>query len=209
MRIRNLKNASSIVSNSAYLVNNPEHNIGIWNKVFNNDNPIDLEIGMGKGNFIIDMALNNPDVNFIGIEKYTSVIARACQKLESINLPNLLIINGDALALDTYFNKEIRNIYLNFSDPWPKERHSKRRLTSDVFLTIYDNIFKNKKTIIQKTDNISLFESSIISLSNYGYIIKDISLDLWSTDKVYSETEYEAKYRSKGTKILYLKAEKD
>ena len=208
MRIRNLANASEIVSNSKYLIENPEVYRDKWQSVFKNSNPICLEVGTGKGNFIIDMAIKNPCVNFVGLEKYTSVIARALQKCEDLKLDNLVFINGDALNLDKWFNKEIDTIYLNFSDPWPKKRHAKRRLTSEIFLSLYDKIFKNTCKIVQKTDNTILFESSIISLSNYGYKIEDISLDLWSTDKVYSETEYEHKFRLQGDKIYYLRAVK-
>lgn len=208
MRIRNLANASEIVSNSKYLIENPEVYRDKWQSVFKNSNPICLEVGTGKGNFIIDMAIKNPYVNFVGLEKYTSVIARALQKCEDLKLDNLVFINGDALNLDKWFNKEIDTIYLNFSDPWPKKRHAKRRLTSEIFLSLYDKIFKDTCKIVQKTDNTILFESSIISLSNYGYKIEDISLDLWSTDKVYSETEYEHKFRLQGDKIYYLRAVK-
>ncbi|HCY43914.1 MAG TPA: tRNA (guanosine(46)-N7)-methyltransferase TrmB [Firmicutes bacterium] len=208
MRIRNLANASEIVSNSKYLIENPEVYRDKWQSVFKNGNPICLEVGTGKGNFIIDMAIKNPCVNFVGLEKYTSVIARALQKCEDLKLGNLVFINGDALNLDKWFNKEIDTIYLNFSDPWPKKRHAKRRLTSEIFLSLYDKVFKDTCKIVQKTDNTILFESSIISLSNYGYKIEDISLDLWSTDKVYSETEYEHKFRLQGDKIYYLRAVK-
>lgn len=208
MRIRNLANASEIVSNSKYLIENPEVYRDKWQSVFKNSNPICLEVGTGKGNFIIDMAIKNPDVNFVGLEKYTSVIARALQKCEDLKLDNLVFINGDALNLDKWFNKEIDTIYLNFSDPWPKKRHAKRRLTSEIFLSLYDKVFKDTCKIVQKTDNTILFESSIISLSKYGYKIEDISLDLWSTDKVYSETEYEHKFRLQGDKIYYLRAVK-
>ena len=208
MRIRNLANASEIVSNSKYLIENPEVYRDKWQSVFKNSNPICLEVGTGKGNFIIDMAIKNPDVNYVGLEKYTSVIARALQKCEDLKLNNLVFINGDALNLDKWFNKEIDTIYLNFSDPWPKKRHAKRRLTSEIFLSLYDKVFKDTCKIVQKTDNTILFESSIISLSNYGYKIEDISLDLWSTDKVYSETEYEHKFRLQGDKIYYLRAVK-
>ena len=208
MRIRNLANASEIVSNSKYLIENPEVYRDKWQSVFKNSNPICLEVGTGKGNFIIDMAIKNPCVNFVGLEKYTSVIARALQKCEDLKLDNLVFINGDALNLDKWFNKEIDTIYLNFSDPWPKMRHAKRRLTSEIFLSLYDKVFKDTCKIVQKTDNSILFESIIISLSNYGYKIEGISLDLWSTDKIYSETEYEHKFRLQGDKIYYLRAVK-
>lgn len=209
MRIRNIKNTFELVSNSKYLVDNPCEYKGKWSYLFNNDNPINLEIGMGKGNFIIDMAIKNPNINFIGLEKYTNVIVRAIKKLNNIELPNLKLINIDALNIDNIFDKEINLIYLNFSDPWPKKRNAKRRLTSINFLKLYDNIFKNTKEIKLKTDNQVLFESSILSLNEYGYKIIDISLDLWSTDKVYSETEYEHKFKELGVNIKYLHAIKD
>ena len=208
MRIRNIKNAEEIVKDNKYIIENPEKYKGHFQELFGNSNEIHLEIGMGKGDFIISKAVNNPHINFIGLEKYTSIVARALNKLKSLDLPNLRIINGDALNLNNIFDKEISAIYLNFSDPWPKQRHSKRRLTSIIFLRIYDDIFKSKCVIFQKTDNTNLFESSIISLTNYGYKIEDISLDLWSTDKFYEETEYERKFKNKGVKINYLKATK-
>lgn len=208
MRIRNIKDADLILKSSSYIVSEPNQFKNKWSKLFNNNNPINLEIGMGKGDFIIDMALKNPQINFIGLEKYSSVIVRAVKKLQNLNISNLKLINADALNLKDIFDHEIDTIYLNFSDPWPKKRNAKRRLTSTVFLCIYDDLFKAHKKIMLKTDNIILFESSIVSLSSYGYTITDISLDLWSTDKVYSETEYEHKFRMLGTKINYLQAEK-
>lgn len=209
MRLRNVKNAREIVENSKFVINNPEEFKGKFNKeIFKNDNPIHLEIGMGKGNFIIDKAIKNPDINFVGVERYESVLCRAIEKLEKTDLPNVRIICIDAKELANVFDKEIETIYLNFSDPWPKKRHAKRRLTSSVFLSVYDNIFKGDKVIVQKTDNTGLFESSIVSLSNYGYIIEDISLDLASTGMENSLTEYEAKFMSEGIKINYMKARK-
>ena len=207
MRLRNVKNAREIVDNSSFVVHNPKEYKGKFNKeIFNNDNPIHLEIGMGKGNFIIDKAIKNPNVNFIGVEKYESVLCRALEKLEDKQLDNVKIICVDAIELDEIFDKEIDTIYLNFSDPWPKKRHAKRRLTSHVFLPIYDQIFKNVSVIIQKTDNVGLFESSIVSLSTFGYTIDEISLDLASTGMENSLTEYEAKFMSQGIKINYMKA---
>ena len=209
MRLRNVKNAREIVDNSSFVVHNPEEYKGKYNKeVFNNENPIHLEIGMGKGNFIIDKAIKNPNINFIGVERYESVLCRALEKLEDKQLPNVKIICVDAINLGDIFDKEIDTIYLNFSDPWPKKRHAKRRLTSHVFLPIYDKIFKDERIIVQKTDNVGLFESSIVSLSTYGYTIEEISLDLASTGMENSLTEYEAKFMSQGVKINYLKATK-
>ena len=206
MRIRNIKNADKLIYDSPYIIENPYQYRGNFQKeVFKNTNPIHLEIGMGKGNFIIDMAMKNPNINFIGVEKYSSITLRALRKLKNIDLPNLRIINVDALELAKIFYQEISTIYLNFSDPWPKKRHHKRRLTYETFLKIYDAICK-ENIIIQKTDNIPLFESSIVYLSTYGYQIVDISLDLWNSNRVTSQTEYESKFRKQGIKINYLKA---
>ena len=206
MRLRNVKNAKEIVANSKYVIQKPKEFKGKYSEVFGNNNPIHLEIGMGKGNFIIDMAKKNPNINFIGVEKYDSIVCRALEKAEMYELDNLKIMCIDAMELVDVFDKEISTIYLNFSDPWPKKRHAKRRLTSHLFLPIYDKLFKDENIIIQKTDNVGLFESSIVSLSTYGYVIEDISLDLASTDKENSCTEYEAKFMSLGVRINYLKA---
>ena len=208
MRLRNVKNKEEILNNSPFLIRNSSDYLGKWKELFNNSNPIYIEIGMGKGDFIIENAIKNPDINFIGIEKFDSVIARACEKVPA-DLKNLILVRMDALDIDKAFNKEIDRIYLNFSDPWPKKRHTDRRLTSHIFLNKYDNIFKNKKEIIQKTDNQSLFEYSIISLSTYGYIIEDISFDLHNSGKEnIIMTEYEKKFTSKGNNIYYLIATK-
>ncbi len=206
MRLRNVKNAKEIVKNSPFVVQNPQEHKGKYKELFGNNNPIHLEIGMGKGNFILDKARKNPDINFIGLEKYDSIVCRALEKAEVQQPSNLKIMCVDALELADIFDKEIDVIYLNFSDPWPKKRHAKRRLTSHVFLPIYDMVFSGIPTIIQKTDNVGLFESSVVSLSTYGYTIEEISLDLASTGMENSLTEYEAKFMSLGTKINYLKA---
>lgn len=209
MRLRNVKNAREIVNNSSFVITNPEEYKGKFNKeIFKNDNPIHLEIGMGKGNFIIDKARKNPDLNFIGVERYASVLCRAIEKLEKTDLANVKIICIDAFELGNVFDKEIETIYLNFSDPWPKKRHAKRRLTSSVFLRVYDTLFKKDKIIVQKTDNTGLFESSLVSLSEYGYTLECVSLDLASTGWENSKTEYEEKFMNEGIKINYLKARK-
>lgn len=209
MRIRNIKNAQALVKENSYVINNPEQYKGHFQELFQNNNPIHLEIGMGKGDFIIKMAQNYPNINFIGLERYDSIIARALKKLDHQNIPNLKIIALDALKLSDVFSNEISLIYLNFSDPWPKTRHAKRRLTSATFLPIYDQIFRDKCVIVQKTDNQGLFESSLISLSEYGYILKEISLDLANTDIPNVETEYERKFKNLGFKINYLRVEKN
>ena len=209
MRLRNVKNADIIINNSKYVINDPEKYKGKYNELFKNDNPINLEIGMGKGDFIINMAKKFPNINFIGIEKYESVMVRAVEKLENIELSNLKFIRFDAINIDNIFDKEINLIYLNFSDPWPKKRHAKRRLTSINFLKLYDNIFKNNSHIILKTDNILLFASSIESLSDYGYKFKKVSLDLSNEDIDNVVTEYENKFMKLGMKINYLDAYKE
>lgn len=208
MRLRNVKNAKEIVNNSNYVINNPEYYIGKYKKLFNNDNEIHIEIGMGKGDFIIGMAEKYPNINFIGIEKYESVMVRAIEKLECLDLPNLKLIRMDAIEIDKVFNKEIDTIYLNFSDPWPKSRHAKRRLTSEVFLRLYDKVFENIPHIIQKTDNIGLFSYSIESLSKYGYTLERVSMNLKDEDIDNVVTEYENKFMNMGVYINYLNAKK-
>ena len=165
MRLRNIKNADEIVNNSKYTIKE------INNNIFDNNNPIYLEIGMGKGDFIINNAIQNPNINYIGIEKYKSVLVKAVQKLEEKELNNLKIICMDAKNINEMETK-VDLLYLNFSDPWPKKRHALRRLTSPIYLEKYENIFKNQKHIIMKTDNRNLFEYSIISFTNYGYKIE-------------------------------------
>lgn len=206
MRLRNLKEKDLFLEDCTYLIKNYQDYKGKWFQEFNNNNPIHLEIGMGKGDFIYNMALNNPDINFIGIEKYSNVLARAIKKYPD-KLDNLRIINMDALNLNEAFNMEIATIYLNFSDPWPKKRQAKRRLTSEVFLNIYDKICQDKK-IILKTDNLGLFASSLVSLSGYGYKLLDVNLDLSNSDIPNVLTEYESKFINAGVKINYLKAQK-
>ena len=209
MRLRNNKNAKGILEDSNYVIKNPEEYKGKWNKVFNNKNDIYIEIGCGKGNFIIENAKSHPENNYIGIEKYDTVLMYAVKKIEE-DIPNLKFIRMDALDIDKVFNKEISLIYLNFSDPWPKNRCAKRRLTHENFLKLYDNIFKKDKIIFMKTDNMHLFEFSIESLSNYGYKLKNVSLDLHNSNiEENFMTEYEKKFSEKGFRINRLEAYKD
>ena len=207
MRVRNVKNKEEIINNSLYTITNPSEYKSNWNKVFNNNNPIYLEIGMGKGTFILENAKLNPNINYIGIEKNGSVLSYAIKKIEEYKLSNLKLICFDAKRIDEIFDRDIDLLYLNFSDPWPKNRHEKRRLTSQSFLEKYDNIFKKDRIIEMKTDNQGLFEYSLITLTNNNYKILDISLDL--TNKIDFEnirTEYEEKYILKNNRIYYLKA---
>ena len=208
MRVRNVKNKKDILNNCSCVVLEPCSFKGKWSSCFGNSNPIHLEIGSGKCGFIREMALKYPDINFIGVERNDSVLAIGVSGLDSV--PNLRLINYDANRIDELFSNEISLLYLNFSDPWPKSRHSKRRLTSSIFLQKYDRIFVDKKRIVQKTDNEGLFSYSIVSLSNYGYVFDEVCLDLHNclkNDNI--ETEYEKKFASKGCKIFMLKATKN
>ena len=201
MRLKNVKGASEEIAASPYIIKNPEEYKGKYKTLFKKNNPIHLEIGMGKGNFIINMAKSFPNINFIGMEMYDSVIVRAVQKLENENISNLKLIKFDATNINEIFEGEIDTLYLNFSDPWPKNRHENRRLTSERFLKRYDKIFKSKKIIVQKTDNRKLFEYSLMSFTDYGYKIEEISLDLHKDDYFNIETEYENEFSSNGYPI--------
>ena len=212
MRLRNVKNKDEIMKNSTLLIENPSEYKGNWKKIFNNNNPIHIEIGMGKGDFIMEKANRYPNINFIGIEKFDSVIARAIEKIEGQDIipNNLKLIRIDAKLIEEIFVNEIDKIYLNFSDPWPKKRHSERRLTSSTFLRKYESIFKKNFEIIMKTDNISLFEYSLESFSKNGYILEKVSLDLHNSDIENNiMTEYEKKFVEKNIKINYLVAKKN
>lgn len=206
MRLRNVKNKDEILNSSKYLIKDAEQYIGKWNDYFNNDNPIYIEIGMGKGKFIIENAIKYPNINFIGIEKFDSVLAKSLPKIPD-NLNNLCIIRMDALNIENYFKNEISRIYLNFSDPWPKNRHHLRRLSSRVFLEKYDSIFKTNNEIYMRTDNRDLYIYSLMSFSEYGYVLSDISFDLHENeDENLITTEYEDKFSSKGMPIYSVVA---
>ena len=209
MRLKNIKGASEKILLGKYFINNTSDYKGRWNELFKNNNPIYIEIGMGKGNFIIKNALNNPNINYIGIEMYDSVILRAVEKTNELELNNLYLIRMDARLIEDIFDKEVDLIYLNFSDPWPKDRHAKRRLTSPRFLEKYSNIFKNKNKIIMKTDNIDLFNYSVESLKDYGYTIDYLTNDLHKDKDNIITTEYEDKFINKGVKINFLEATKE
>ena len=208
MRLRNIKNADEILNSSKYYLKDAYKYRGNFSCLFKNSNKIMLEIGMGKGDFLIGMAIKYPELNFIGVEKYESVLVKALKKLENKNLNNIYITSYDAINIGDLFNQEIDTIYLNFSDPWPKKRHYKRRLTYRDFLKEYDKCFINDAHIVLKTDNDNFFESSLVEMSNYGYIFKNISLDLWNTDIFNIRTEYENKFGNSGFKIKYLDAYK-
>ena len=205
MRLKHIKNANVIISASPYLVKDPMEYKGKWNELFGNDNPIEIEIGTGKGKFIISKALANKNINYIGIEKYDSPLVSAVKKLNEVEeVPNLKLICFDAANIDQIFNKEIDKIYLNFSDPWPKKRHAKRRLTSSIFLVKYDNLFKENKRIELKTDNDDLFDYSVQSFKENGYSILKVDRDFFDE----FTTEYEEKFIARGKNINYVIAQK-
>ncbi len=201
MRMRNPKYKDEVINNCDFLITD--------NIEFDNNNELlYIEIGMGKGDFILKNALNNPNINYIGIEKYSSVAAVAIKKIMDYKLDNLKVIISDVSKLEDLLKNKVDRIYLNFSDPWPKDRHAKRRLTHENFLSMYDNFFKGDNEIIMKTDNDNLFLFSLDSLKEYGYTLEEVEYDLHSTDKDNIETEYETKFSNMGYTIKYLKATK-
>ena len=203
------KDADKIVNSSKYVINNPYEHKNKWNKLFNNNNPICLELGMGRGAFIIEMAKKYPKINFIGIELFPSQMLSAVKKLESSNLKNIFLINDDASNLDKTFGKEIDTIYLTFSEPWPKKKDIKKRFTHPIYLNLYDKIFKKDKHIILKTDNKILFAYSLESLSQYWYEFKRVSLDLHNDERNIENvlTDFEKNYLKENRKVFYLDAE--
>ena len=204
MRLKHIKNAEEDVLKGKYIIIDPERYVGNWKKEFGNNNKIEVEIGMGKGNFIISKAKANPNINYIGVEKYASVLLYANKKIQEDNITNLKIIYSDAINIDKWFIREIHKIYLNFSDPWPKSRHEKRRLTSKQFLQKYSKIFKNIKIIEQKTDNDDFYKYSLKSFRKNGYIIVKKSVNYFDTHR----TEYEQKFIDKGKNINYVRVVK-
>ena len=201
MRLRNIPNAAiKLAQNERDFVANPKQFKGKWHEVFGNNNPIHIEIGMGKGQFLAGLAMRNHDINYIGIEKFTSVLLRGSEKISELDLTNVRLINIDALELREIFEEnEINQIYLNFSDPWPKNAHAKRRLTSERFLPLYKDILTKDGEIHFKTDNRLLFEYSLESLNNNGLLLKNISLDLHKSDfEGNIMTEYEERFSQFG-----------
>ena len=208
MRLRNVKNKEEILSSSSFLVKDPKNYCGNWSNYFNNSNPIYIEIGMGKGQFIRENARRYPDINFIGIEKYDSVVAKCLPKIDE-NLKNLAIVRMDALEIDQVFFHEVDRIYLNFSDSLPKKRHHLRRLSSRIFLEKYENIFRKDSDICMRTDNSDLFCYSLMSFSEARYVLKNLTLDLHQQmpDNLIT-TEYEDRFSSKGMPIYSVEAVK-
>ncbi len=205
MRLRNIKGSKEFISASPFVIQTPEDYKGKWSSLFQNQNPLHIEIGMGKGQFIHQLAEKNPQINYIGIEMYSSVLYRALEKRAEADLDNLYFLRFDAKYLEEIFdNGEVGRIYLNFSDPWPKERHSKRRLTSPLFLSRYDKILAPKGFIQFKTDNRDLFDFSVetVEQSNHWHI-DEITYDLHQSQFVEGNimTEYESRFVAEGKPI--------
>lgn len=205
MRLRNITGSREVIGDSPYVVHEPKRERGRWQELFQNEQPIQIEIGMGKGKFLYTLAKNHPEINYIGIEKYSSVLLRAIQKMEEEPLPNLMFIRMDAEELTEVFGEEeIDRIYLNFSDPWPKDRHAKRRLPSAQFLARYDAVLKKDGFLEFKTDNRALFDFAVEELPRAGWKLKALTYDLHA-DPVLMEgnvmTEYEEKFSAQGNPI--------
>ena len=205
MRLRNVTGSREVIAACDYVIHNERECRGKWKEIFGNDHPIRIEIGMGKGRFIMDLARQNPDINYIGIEKYSSVLIRGIQKLEADPLPNLYFIRMEAEEITTVFAEgEVDRIYLNFSDPWPKDRHAKRRLPSREFLRRYDEILIPDGVIEFKTDNHDLFQFALEELEPAGWKILQMTEDLHHNAKMMEGnvmTEYEERFSSKGNPI--------
>lgn len=209
MRHRNVKGSYEKLEKHIKVIKNPSNYKGHWKELFGNSYPIHLEMGMGKGQFLTTLAKNNPQINYIGFEKYTGVLAKALEKIDTEPLQNLYVIREDIeYVLDIFEEDEVDRIYLNFSDPWPKDRHAKRRLTHSSFLNKYDTILKKGSDIIFKTDNNKLFEYSLDEMKAYGYDILIVTRDLHHSEYVTDNimTEYESKFVERGMSINMLKA---
>ena len=206
MRLRNITGSREFIAENKYVVHEPEKYKGCWNKeIFKNDFPIHIEIGMGKGRFITELASMNPDINYVGIEKYSSVLLRAIQKMEANELKNLVFIRMDAEYItDVFAGDEIDRIYLNFSDPWPKDRHAKRRLMSCNFLNRYTQIMKAGGVLEFKTDNRELFDFAVDEVPAAGWEILKLTYDLHNDEEMLKGnimTEYEERFSAEGNPI--------
>lgn len=210
MRLRKVKGAAEAISESPLVIHNASEQKGNWKNVFGNDHPLHIEIGMGKGKFLTELAGQNPEINYIGMERYDSVLVRALEKrTETSDLPNLLYLCEDAKNVADFFAPgEISRIYLNFSDPWPKDRHAKRRLTSKEFFSRYNVILAKDGEVMFKTDNRILFDFSLEQIPEAGWRLKDVTFDLHHSEFAEGNvmTEYEEKFSSLGNPIFRLVA---
>lgn len=205
MRLRNVAGSRETIGASRLVIHEPKEYRDHWQRLFDNSNPIHIEIGMGKGRFIIDMARQHPEINYIGIEKYSSVLVRGIQKMEKQELPNLYFIRMDAEEITEVFGSgEVEKIYLNFSDPWPKDRHAKRRLPSREFLGRYNEILSKEGNLEFKTDNQELFTFALGELEPAGWRLDKVTYDLHHDEAMMEGnvmTEYEERFSAKGNPI--------
>ena len=209
MRLRNIPGAREEMLVNPFIVQDPERLRGCWRAEFGYQNPLRIEIGMGKGQFLLTLAQQNPDVNYVGIEKYSSVLIRALARQEELKLQNLRLIRYDAETIDELFaDGEVDRIYLNFSDPWPKDRHAKRRLTSDRFLARYARILAPEGRVEFKTDNVDLFDFSLESAESCGWTLSEVTRDLHNSPAAEGNvmTEYEERFSALGNPICRLVA---
>ena len=211
MEYNKVKNADQIIRDSKSVINDPAKYKNKWNDLFGNKNPICLELGMGRGEFIINMAKKFPNINFIGLELNESQTATAVNKLNGRSLPNLYFICDDAAKIIDFFGKEIDTIYLTFSEPWPKKIDERKRFTHESYLKLYDRIFKKNKHIVLKTDNKGLFAYSLETLSNYWYVFNKVSMDLHHDEREIPNimTDFEMQYFKEGRPIYYVDARFD
>jgi tRNA (guanine-N7-)-methyltransferase len=209
MRLRHIPGSEQMVGESPLVIHDPEAEKGRWSRIFGNDQPIRMEIGMGKGIFLHELAAGHAEVNYIGVERYATVLLKAIAKLTADPLPNLRFLCADARDLDKIFSPgEVDRIYLNFSDPWPKKRHADRRLTSPDFLKVYDRILAPRGTLEFKTDNRGLFDYSVETVRECGWLITGLTYDLHRSSMGIGNvmTEYEAKFSAQGSAICKLTA---
>lgn len=206
IRFRKRTNNNKNIKDSSYIIFKPNKYKGKWSSLFKNNHPIDLEIGIGKGHFILNKAISQPQFNFIGIEKYEAIMACALKKIDPYQIANLKLIIDDAANINQLFDREIKTIYFNFPDPWPKTKHMKRRLLHDSFIKKYDSIFKGNPQIFLKTDNLPFFNYAIKELINNHFQVKVINYKDLDNNIM---TEYEMKYLNLEKNIYYLRANKN
>lgn len=208
MRLRNIPGSRQVIAENPWCIQEPEKQKGRWHTIFENKNPIHIEVGMGKGQFLMTLAGKNPNINYVGIEKYSSVLLRALQKMEENPLGNLKFIRMDAETITDVFAKdEVARIYLNFSDPWPKDRHAKRRLTSKEFFARYDKILTGDGQVEFKTDNTMLFDFSLEQVELAGWRLNGCTRDLHRNEEMNQGnimTEYEERFSGQGNPICKL-----
>lgn len=208
MRLRNIPRAEGVIREHRFVIKRPEDQKGCWKQVFGNRNPVYIEIGMGKGRFLLNMAKAHPNINFVGIERYSSVLLRAIEKFDTeefCELKNVRFVCMDARNVeDVFAQDEVSRIYLNFSDPWPKARHARRRLTSVEFLARYEKILCEGGLLEFKTDNTELFRFSLEQLEEAGWPLECFTFDLHHSEVMNQGnimTEYEEKFSSKGNPV--------